>query len=215
MRKMFAILSTTLCAFLLIGCVGNPARQVDISVYDFGNLAGAWASPGFPVAAVEVRATSWLDSPAQLYRLGYVDPLQRRRYAASRWIAPPAELLERFLQRRIVFGQPDFAGPGCRLALTLDELEQRFDTEQSSQTVVEVRARLLPPHGETLLSKRAFLIRKPAPTPDARGGVAATREAVQLLARELASWLDEVARQRPQTVAMCKEKVEEATQPAR
>lgn len=205
MRKLLAVL----CALLLAGCVGNPARQTEIAAYDFGNLAGAWAAPGFPVAAVEVRATSWLDSPAQLYRLGYADDLRRYSYANSRWAAAPAELLERFLQRRIVFGQPDFAGPGCRLALTLDELEQRFDTAQSSQTVLEVRARLLPLHGETLLSKRAFLIRKAAPSADARGGVAATRAALQTLVQEMAEWLDEVARQRPQAVALCKTNGEE------
>lgn len=205
MRKLLAVL----CTLLLAGCVGNPARQTEIAAYDFGDLAGAWASPGFPVAAVEVRAMSWLDSPAQLYRLGYADDLRRHGYANSRWAAAPAELLERFLQRRIVFGQPDFAGPGCRLALTLDELEQRFDTAQSSQTVLEVRARLLPLHGETLLSKRAFLIRKAAPSADARGGVAATRAALQTLAQEMAAWLDEVARQRPQAVALCKTNGEE------
>lgn len=196
-------LLVVLCALLLAGCGGNPTRQTDTAAYDFGRLAGTWAAPGFPVAAVTVRATSWLDSPAQWYRLGYADDLRRQRYANSRWAAAPAALLERVLQRRIVYGQPDFTGPGCRLALTLDELEQRFDTAQSSQTVLEVRARLLPLHGETLLSKRAFLIRKTAPSADARGGVAATRDAVQMLTDEMAAWLAEVARQRPQTVALC------------
>lgn len=200
MRQLLALFSV----LLLAGCVGSPPRQADIAAYDFGNLAGAWPSPGFALAGVEVRATSWLDATAQLYRLNYADDLRRRSFAVSRWVAPPAELLERFLQRRIVYGQPDFAGRGCRLALTLDELEQRFSAEQASDMVLEVRARLLPPNGDTLLSKRAFLIRKPAPTADARGGVAATREAVQALAAELALWLGEVGRERPQLAAQCR-----------
>lgn len=198
-KRLLALFSI----FLLAGCVGNPPRQADIAAYDFGNLSGVWPSPGFALAGVEVRATSWLDATAQLYRLNYADDLRRRSFAASRWVAPPAELLERFLQRRIVYGQPDFAGRGCRLALTLDELEQRFSAEQASDMVLEVRARLLPPNGDTLLSKRAFLIRKPAPTADARGGVAATREAVQALAAELALWLGEVGKERPQVAALC------------
>lgn len=186
MRPVFIFVS----ALLLAGCVGTPPRQADIAAYDFGSVSGAWSAP-LPIAAVDVRAPSWLDSTAQLYRLGYADDLRRRSYTASRWAAPPAELLERFLQRRIVYGQPDFAGRGCRLALMLDELEQRFDSEQASKTVLEVRARLLPATGDTLLSKRAFLIQKAASSADARGSVAATREAVQELALALGEWLAE------------------------
>ncbi|MDP1605513.1 MAG: ABC-type transport auxiliary lipoprotein family protein [Rhodocyclaceae bacterium] len=201
-----------LCSCLLAGCVGPAPRQSGIALYDLGNLAGAWGAPGLPIASVTVRANSWLDAPAQRYRLVYADSLQRHAYANSRWAAPPAELLERFLQRRIVFGQPDFSGPGCRLQLTLDEIEQRFDTPQSSKIVLEVRASLLPLRsdtllrGDALLSKRAFLIQKDAPTADAKGGVAATREAAQALADELAQWLNDLARERPQVITLCKEK---------
>jgi cholesterol transport system auxiliary component len=199
MRKIISILSI----FLLAGCVGNPPRQDEIATYDLGSLTGAWTSPGFPIAAVEVKASTWLDSPAQLYRLAYADDLRRRTYTESRWAALPAELLELALQRRIVFGQPDFSGPGCRLRLALDELEQRFDTPQTSKTVLEVRATMLPLQGDTLLAKRTFLITKPAPSADARGGVAATRAAAQTLTDELAQWLNDVARARPQVVAVC------------
>lgn len=194
-----------LLAFLLAGCVGNPPRQTEIARHDLGDLAGAWVAPGFPVSGVNVRAASWLDTPDQMYRLAYADDLRRHAYAESRWVAPPAELFERFLRRRIVYGQPDFSGPGCRLDLTLDELDQRFATPQGSEIVLEIRASLHPARGKALLAKRAFLIRRPAPTPDARGGVQATRAAAQALADELARWLGEVARERPQAIVSCKE----------
>jgi cholesterol transport system auxiliary component len=190
-------------AILLAGCVGNAPRPADIAVYDLGNLSGAWSAPGLPVGGLAVRASSWLDAPAQLYRLDYADPLRRHAYAESRWAAPPAELLERALQRHIVFGQPDFAGRGCRLALVLDTLEQRFSAAQASAVVLEVRARLLPAHGDGLLARRAFAVTRPAPTPDARGGVAATQAAVQALADEMARWLAEFARDKPQAAAFC------------
>jgi cholesterol transport system auxiliary component len=193
-----------LSVLLLAGCIGTPPPQSTVAHYDLGNLAGAWAYPGFPIAHVEVRASSWLDAPTQIYRLVYSEPLRRRSYAESRWAAPPAELLERFLQRRIVYGQPDFNGPGCRLKLILDEIEQRFESPQASHVVLEVRASLLPRAGEVILSKRAFLIEKAAPTLDAPGGVVATREAAQALASELAQWLGELSRERPQAVAGCK-----------
>lgn len=192
-----------LCAILLAGCVGNPPRQADVAIYDFGNLAGAWSAPGLPVGGLAVRANSWLDAPAQLYRLDYADPLRRHVYAASRWAAPPAELLERALQRHIVFGQPDFAGRGCRLALVLDTLEQRFSSERASEVVLEARARLLPAHGDGPLARRAFAVTRPAPTPDARGGVAATQAAVQALADEMARWLAGFARDKPRAAGFC------------
>jgi cholesterol transport system auxiliary component len=201
MRKTFLIP----IAFLLAGCVGNPPRQAEVARHDLGALDGAWPSPGFPVAGVAVRAASWLDTPEQAYRLAYADDLRRRAYADSRWAAPPAELFESFLRRRIVFGQPDAGGAGCRLALALDELEQRFDSPQASEIVVEVRATLLPPRGKTPLSRHAVSIRKPAPTPDARGGVQAARAAAQALADELARWLATLARERPQAIATCRE----------
>lgn len=204
MRLALALLS----AFLLAACGSHPARQADVAIYDFGDRAGEGTSkavtPGLPIGGVAVRANSWLDTPALRYRLDYADRLQRHAYADSRWAAPPAELLERALQRRIVFGQPDFAGRGCRLALTLDELEQRFSDERKSETVLDVRARLLPPQGFSQIAQRAFHVRRPAPTADARGGVAATQAAVQTLADELAQWLAAVARDKPQAAALCR-----------
>ena len=194
-----------LIVFLLAGCVGNPPRQAEMVRHDLGDLAGAWPSPGFPVGGVAVRAASWLDTPEQAYRLAYAEDLRRRAYADSRWAAPPAELFENFLRRRIVFGQPDAGGAGCRLALTLDELEQHFAAPQTSEVVLEMRATLLPPRGKTPVSRHAVSIRKPAPTPDARGGVQATRAAARALADELARWLAAVARERPQSIAVCKE----------
>lgn len=201
MRQTFFVL----LAFLLAGCVGNPPRQTEIARHDLGDLAGTWVSPGFPVSGVSVRAASWLDTPEQAYRLAYADELRRRAYTESRWVAPPAELFERFLRRRIVYGQPDFSGPGCRLDLTLDELEQRFSAAQRSEIVLEMRASLHPARGKATLAMHAFQIRQPAPTPDAQGGVQATRATAQALAAELAQWLGAVARERPQAIAACKE----------
>lgn len=202
MRGIFLILS----AFLLAACVGNPPRQTDIARHDLGNPEGRWPDVGIAIARIDVRAAAWLDSPAQLYRLSYADALRRHAYAENRWVAPPGELLERWLQRRILAGQPQGAGAGCRLVLWLDELEQRFDAPQSSQVVLEARASLLPPRGEGFVAQHGFRVSQAAPTPDARGGVKATRVAADALAGELARWLKELARERPPAVAVCKEK---------
>jgi cholesterol transport system auxiliary component len=195
-----------LSAFLLTACVGNPPRQTEIARHDLGDLEGRWPATGVAISRVEVRVAAWLDSPAQLYRLSYADPLRRQSYAENRWVAPPGELLERWLQRRILSGQIDRAGPGCRLILWLDELEQRFDAPRSSQVILDVRASLQPLRGDAILAQQEFRMVKEASTPDARGGVQATRAGAAALAQELSRWLTDLARDRSQSLVMCKEK---------
>jgi cholesterol transport system auxiliary component len=200
---MMKLVVAILAGGLLAGCGGN-AQTTETARYDFGNLASSGTRSRVPITAVDVQASSWLSGPDMHFRLAYVEPLRRRSFAESRWAAPPAELLETFLKRRMIFGQPDFSGTGCRLQLVLDELEQRFDDPQSSQMVLEVHAQLTPLREAEILSRRAFLIRKPAAVPAARGGVAATGDAVQVLADDLGRWLDEIAREKPAIVERCR-----------
>ena len=198
-----------LAAFVLSGCVGNSSRPVDLARHDLGDLVefgGRWPAMDIPITRVDVRVAAWLDSPAQLYRLSYADPLRRHSYAENRWVAPPGELIERFLQRRIQAGQPDGVAPNCRLVLWLDELEQRFTGPQASEVVLDVRASLQPVRGEATRAKREIRLVKAAPTPDARGGVVATRTAAEALASELARWLADLAREQPRAITSCKEK---------
>lgn len=200
-------LAAILAGVLLAACGGN-VRTTEPVQYDLGNLAAkvteAWSGSRIPIASVDVQAASWLSGPGMHFRLAYAEPLRRQSYAESRWAAPPADLLERFLRRRIVFGQPDFSGAGCRLKLVLDEFEQRFDDPQGSKMVLEVRALLRPMRGAEILSKRAFLVQKLAPEAVARGGAAAARDAVQTLADELGGWLDEIAREKPAILERCR-----------
>jgi cholesterol transport system auxiliary component len=195
-------------AGMLLAACGGHVRTTETARYDLGNLADkvteVWSGSRIPIATVDVQAASWLANPAMHFRLAYAEPLRRQSYAESLWAAPPAELLERVLRRRVVFGQPDFSGGGCHLHLVLDELEQRFDDAQASRIVLEVRAVLVPARGSDILSKRAFLIQKPAAAPTARGGVAAARDAVQGLADDLGAWLDEPARAKPAIVERCR-----------
>lgn len=204
---MMKWLATILASALLAACGGN-VRTAEPVRYDFGNLAAKGTVTGtgarVPLAAVEVQAASWLSGPAMHFRLAYAEPLRRQNYAQSRWAAPPGELLEAFLRRRMVFGQPDGNGNGCRLQVVLDELEQRFDDPQNSRVVLEVRALLTPLHGSEILSRRVLLIDKPAAAADAGAGAAAAREAVQALAADLGGWLGDVARDRPAVIERCR-----------
>lgn len=200
MKRLVTILAGT----LLAACGGSVATVEPVR-YDFGSLSGSGSGSSLPISAVDVQTAPSLTGSAMHFRLTYAEPQRRRTYAESRWAAPPAELLEAFLERRFfVFSRTDSGGNGCRLQLVVDEFEQRFDDPQQSHAVVEARAVLSPLHGGEMLSRKAFLVRKPAPTADARGGVAAARDAVQALADDLGSWLGELSREKPSIIQRCR-----------
>lgn len=199
MKRVVSILA----GLLLAACGGN-VRTTEPVRYDLGSLAGNWTGSRIAIAAVDVQASSWLSGADMHYRLAYAEPLRRQSYAESRWAAPPAELLEVFLKRRIVFGQPDVSSAGCRLQLVLDELEQRYDDPQGSMQVLEVRALLTPLRSAETISRRTFLIQKPAASATAGGGAAATRDAVQALADDLGAWLETTGREKPAIVERCR-----------
>jgi cholesterol transport system auxiliary component len=175
----------------------------EVARYDFGRLSGPWNFSAFPLASIDVKAVPWLDNPTMQIRLEFEDKWRRRSYAESQWVAPPAELLQRFLTRRILFRQSDQYGRGCHLSFFLHELGQSFEKQDSSSVSLEMLASLLPINGGRTLAKRAFLIIKKAPTPDAVGNVAATREAVQTLSSEIDIWLTEIQQESPSIANYC------------
>lgn len=198
-------LAMILAGSLLAACGGN-VRTAEPVRYDFGSPGAPLAetAAALPLAAIEVQTASWLAGAAMHFRLAYAEPLRRRSYGESRWAAPPAELLEVFLKRRLALAPSGFAGTGCRLQLVLDELEQRFDDPQQSRLVLEARAVLTPLRGSEILSQRLFLIAQPAAAADAGAGAAAARQAVQALAADLGNWLGQLAREKPAIVERCR-----------
>lgn len=202
-----------LAAALLAGCgsfVDRPQRPM---LHDFGPVATvAGAGPGSAGAALpplpplvlpELDASVALDGSAVLYRLAYADVNQLRPYAQSRWSAPPAQLvrqrLRELLGRHAVVLNPGEAAVLVReagrapqvLRLELEEFAQHFDSPRDSAGVLRLRATLsqLANGGERLLAQRSFDVRRPAPTPDATGGVRGLADAVDAAAGEIAQWL--------------------------
>jgi cholesterol transport system auxiliary component len=167
---------------LLSGCIGSSVRQAEVAHFDLGPTQGDGSAPP-GLAAVEVSAPSWLAGGAMQYRLLYGEPTRRFDYADSRWVAPPFELLGQVLERRLVGS----AAGHCRLHIELDELVQAFDTPQSSHVVLAGRATLL--GSPEVLARRRFSLTSPAPTADAKGGVAAAALAVKALGDEMAAWI--------------------------
>lgn len=173
------------CLVTLSSCaqLGNDNHRV--SHYDLGPAPEIVLSSA-GVGAVDVVAPSWLDTAALQYRLAYQDGHLRHAYAESRLVAPPEELVAQFLQRRLVTSRPAF--PACKIRVRLDEFVHVFDSPATSRAVLEARARLLAAGGVTM-AQHSFSLSRPAPTPDAAGGVVAMRGVTEDLAERLAEWI--------------------------
>jgi hypothetical protein len=81
--------------------------------------------------------------------------------------------------------------PVLSLRLELEEFSQLFDSPQQSTGLLVLRATLTQasPTGEQLINQRSFTLQRPAPTPDAAGGVQALSEASEAVALEVGDWV--------------------------
>ncbi|MDR2851482.1 MAG: PqiC family protein [Burkholderiaceae bacterium] len=173
-----------------------------------------------PLMVPEIGARGHLDSTQQLYRLGYDDANALRMYTHSRWSEPPAQLLhkrlvQQLMLHRMVFegskiaaleqcssgssaeaGARTGAGQTPELHLSLEEFSQYFPQEASdtSFALVRVHATLVQPQaggGCAIINQRMFTVQRPAPTPNAAGGVKALEEASDALIMELTRWVNQ------------------------
>lgn len=205
MRRLLPLLTL---AVALAGCKALPEKPPQRTMYDFGPAAPAPAAtaPAGPALLLpRVEVNSALDGTALLYRLGYEDPHQLRPYAFARWSAPPGELVRQRLREVLGRDRPvldDAAASALArrggaappvLRLELEEFSHLFDSPRESRGVLRLRATLLENTGggERLLAQRSFDVRRPAPSPDAAGGVRALAAATDAAAAEIAAWLRE------------------------
>lgn len=210
MKPLPRSLALWVCAAALAGCSAIPDKPVRATQYDFGPGAtagepAAAPAPLPPLVLADIETTGAWDGSALLYRLGYADGHQLRPYAQARWSAPPPQLIRQRLRellsrQRAVLEPADGAalaranGTMPRvLRLQLEEFSHWFETPVASWGLLRLRATLTEstPAGERLLAQRSVAVRRPAPTPDAPGGVRAMAAATDAAAEEIARWLQQ------------------------
>lgn len=172
------------------GCTSLFPAQPPAVVFDLGEPPRLEQSPMLIPGRIEVRAPSWLDTPAMQYRLAYQLPASRDAYIASKWAAPPAEMMQRMIARTLGIGD-DPARP-CRLRVELDEFVQVFKDPQVSESRVFARVELIDARGGARLASTEFEISQAAASPDARGGVAAHQNGVSKFISGTVNWLTDV-----------------------
>ena len=209
MSRLVARGLALLAVLAVVGCA-TPDKPARATLYDFGPGATV-ASPGLPDGAplvlADIESSSALDDSALLYRLGYDDAHQLRPYAHARWSAPPPQLIRQRLREQLARERPvlDLAESSALarsggampriLRIELEEFSHFFEAPTRSWGLVRLRATLLDntSAGERLLAQRSIVVRSPAPTPDAPGGVRALAAATDAAAQEIGQW---VAQQR-------------------
>lgn len=180
-----------------------PDKPVRPAVFDFGpglaaQPAAATAQTLPPLLLADIEAPAAVDGTAVLFRLAYADVQQLRPYAQARWSMPPAQLVRQRLrdqlsQQRVVLSPAE--GPAnLVLRLELEEFTQVFETPERSVGLVRLRATLLENSGgrERLVAQRRFTAQKPAPSPDAPGGVRALTAATDAAVEAIAQWLQQI-----------------------
>lgn len=202
-RAVAAYLARPVAFFVLIlagvlsGCA-LPQRGPSPLLYDFG-VRSPGATPAAPAAAlpplaITVQATPAFDGNAMLYRLAYADGQQLRAYTQARWAMPPAELVQQRLREglssQFTVLRPGEDAPRV-LQLELEEFSQVFDATDKSSGQLRLRAtvRQRLPSGERMMAQRTVVVKRPAPSADAAGGVRALSTATDAAVDELAQWL--------------------------
>lgn len=207
--------SLVLGGFLLFGCSALPDKPVRASMYDFGPgdlmaqpVTGQTPLENLAPIAIDDISTPGgvLDNLSVLYRLAYQDAQELRPYALARWSMPPAQLVRQRLRntfslRRSVFSAGDSAALNRSqnatlprlLRLDLEEFSQLFTAADASVGVIRLRATLLEvtPAGQKLIGQRSVVVQRPAPTPDAPGGVRALAAATDAAIEEIDQWLQQ------------------------
>jgi cholesterol transport system auxiliary component len=144
----------------------------------------------------EATGPTWLDSGDILYRLEYDEPQRLRHYANSRWAVSPLTLVGERLRAGLSMrcaraaAVPDLGIPAdYRVRVTVEEFAQFFDSPTTSHVVVRLRLVLIKGRDHTFVGQNGFTAQVDAPSPDARGGVAALARALEDCSSQAANWI--------------------------
>jgi len=194
---------------LLSGCSGDMARRPSPASFDFAvprPTPDAVPPPRLSLRQIEVQAPPWLELPTMQYILAYADAsitARRAAYAESRWVAPPARLLEKSLVRDLLSTKSEIPSTGCRLHIELDEFVQVYDAPEHSRALIEVRAMLMAPRANVTLLRQSFR-QSPVAGVGARAGVLAMTDATHKLGAQIALWLKQMADATPALIDRCR-----------
>jgi cholesterol transport system auxiliary component len=191
----------------LTGCHFLGSHDTAKTAFDFGlpqkheSLSEPKTLPANLIVA-NIVAPGWMDNSSMYYRLTYKNASNPLPYANSQWVMSPAALLTQRLRWTLGANNEGGGGRGFStresyvLRGELIEFEQIFDRPNASNGVLRLRATLEEQRGGRR-TQRTFEIEKPAPTPDAAGGVKALSLCAAELSDSVTQWLADTLQPQP------------------
>jgi len=183
----------------LTGCHFLGTHDAAKTAFDFG-MPETHASRHVPetlpanLIVANIVAPGWMDNSSMYYRLTYRNAANPLPYANSQWVMSPAALLTQRLRWTLGAGDEGASksGGSTREAYLLRgeliEFEQIFDQPDKSRGVLRLRA-TLEGQRDGRRTQRTFEIERPAPTPDAAGGVKALSLCADELSDSVTEWV--------------------------
>jgi cholesterol transport system auxiliary component len=196
LRKPYRVLLMLAPVLLLAACTSLPAPQTINQ-----NFYILESPTPIPVAQVKHAGILAIGEPQarpgfDTAQIAYVQQPQELNYfVASRWVAPPAQMLAPLLVQalqqtesfRAVVATPGAVPADIRLDTELVRLQQNFAT-QPSRVQLTLRAQLIDARGKRVLAVKQFDEIENAASEDAYGGVGAANRALQRVLGQLAEF---------------------------
>lgn len=197
-------------ALISTGCISLPHPQNGEHQAQY-TLTGGSADTVAPAAAAgngakarakvlrvaEVAVPTWLNSNAIFYRLDYRNNSRIASYSESTWVSSPAAMLTMLLQHKLtaspawsaVIGPGDTASAAYTLRVQLMDFQQDFSSPKRSHCLLVASATVIDNSAQTVAGQKTFTRKRPAPSPDAAGGVRCLSQASLHFTKDLRRWL--------------------------
>lgn len=198
-RLLFAMVVLG-CWTLLGGCAQTPPKPIQhYTLAGPGSVAATQAQEQSPdvLRIAAVTAPQWLQGTGICYRMTYHSASEVASYADSRWSAPVPSMLGELVQNALsarrawkaIIGPADNAKADADVRIHLLDLCQNFQAPDQSTVTLDARVTVVATGDGRVLAQHEFRIRRPAPSPDAPGGVTAARAAARHFAGALTDWI--------------------------
>jgi cholesterol transport system auxiliary component len=193
---MFAVWIVALSSCRFLGSHDTAKTAFDFGPLQTHELRSVSKILPANLVVADIVAPRWMDNSSMYYRMTYRNAANPLPYANSQWVMPPAAMLTQRLRWALGAsneGDSRSGGPTREayvLRGELMEFEQIFDRADQSRGVLRLRA-TLEGQRDGRWTQRTFEIEKPAPSPDASGGVKALSLCAIELSDTLTSWIAE------------------------
>ncbi len=173
---------------LLCGCLGTNKPQPESTSYDFG-LSKEIGTINANVSLSQVTAIDAIDHRRIRYRLNYQNPSQVFTYSQHRWTTSPADLTASKFRTMVKVASPTL----CSIKIEIETFDHVFETANSSSGIVKMHATIHTKKSRDVLASNLVQEVAPAPSADAKGGVAALDQASSAAIGKLVEWANSVS----------------------